>query len=66
VKVRRAAVETLNKLGASSPAVLVALEAATADADAKVKERAGVALRKLTPKAEKPVAAKAKPKKKPR
>jgi hypothetical protein len=46
--------------------VLAALEAATEDADAKVKERAGVALRKLTPKAEKPAAPKAKPKKKPR
>lgn len=64
-RVRRAAVDTLNKLKSGTPEVLTALEAATGDTDAKVAERAAVALKKLTPKAPKPAAPRAKAKKKP-
>ncbi len=49
-KVRRAAIDALGKLKVGTDAVLAALAAATEDTDKKVAERAGVALRKLTPK----------------
>lgn len=49
-KVRRAAIDGLARLKVGSDAVLAALQAATEDADKQTAARAGVALRKLTPK----------------
>lgn len=63
-KVRRTAIDTLNKLKSGTPEVLAAVEAATGDTDSKVAERAAVALKRLTPKTPKAAAPKAKGKKK--